>query len=162
MFKRVLRPRVLAYTAVLLLIVSAFAYSVATRSPFRADVVRDRGALARLVDNGAVENVYRIQLMNATESAQRFRIDADGLPNASVMANRGDKNSDSTIEVGPTQARWVPVAVQISAPAAVSLGAGAHAMQFRIRLLRDAAPGSSSSAESAHEISEKSTFVVPR
>ena len=46
--------------------------SLATRSPFKADVVRDRGALARMVEDGRVENVYRLQLMNATEQPQRL------------------------------------------------------------------------------------------
>ena len=162
MFKRVLRPRVLAYTAVLLLIVCALAFSVATRSPFRADVVRDRGALARTVDNGAVENVYRIQLMNATESAQQFRIEVEGLPSALTVPGRGIEGKLGAIDVGPTQARWVPVAVQISASAAASLGGGAHPMQFRIRLLKDASAASASQAETAAEVTEKSTFVVPR
>ena len=162
MFKRVLRPRVLAYTAVLLLIVCALAFSVATRSPFRADVVRDRGALARTVDNGAVENVYRIQLMNATESAQQFRIEVEGLPSALAVPGRGIEGKLGAIDVGPTQARWVPVAVQISASAAASLGGGAHPMQFRIRLLKDASAAAASQAETAAEVTEKSTFVVPR
>src|SRR5690606_24702164 len=67
MWARVTRPRVLIYTAVLAAIVIAFIYSLSTRPPFRVDIVRDRGALARIVDDGYVENVYRIQLMNASE-----------------------------------------------------------------------------------------------
>jgi peptide/nickel transport system substrate-binding protein len=39
---------------------------MAMRTPFKADVVRDRGTLARQVDDGWVENVYRLQIMNAT------------------------------------------------------------------------------------------------
>ncbi|MES3015349.1 MAG: cytochrome c oxidase accessory protein CcoG [Pseudomonadota bacterium] len=147
MWGRVLRPRVLAYTGVLLLIAVAFATSLALRSPFRADVVRDRGALARMVEDGRIENVYRIQLMNATESTQHFRIEVDGLPDA-VIASRG------AIEVGPTQARWVPVAVQIAPGAARALGAGAHPMRFRIALVEGGRTGA--------ELSERSTFVVPR
>jgi hypothetical protein len=50
------------------------------------------------------------------------------------------------------------VAVQVSAPAAANLGGGAHAMKFRIGLLKT----DSSHDEAAHEVTEKSTFVVPR
>jgi cytochrome c oxidase accessory protein FixG len=149
MWRRVLRPRVLVYGAVLLAIAVAFIASLALRAPFRADVVRDRGALARLVEDGRIENVYRIQLMNASEAAQRFRIEVDGLPDATVVT-RGE------IELGPTQARWVPVAVQVAPEAARHLGAGAHPMRFRIAL--QDAPGGPVHAEQ----SEKSTFVVPR
>ena len=42
-------------------------------------VVRDRGAPARIVEDGWVENVYRLQIMNTTESVQRYRIGAAGL-----------------------------------------------------------------------------------
>ena len=147
MWARVLRPRVLVYTGVLLLIAAAFATSLVLRSPFRADVVRDRGALARMVEDGRIENVYRIQLMNATEATQHFRIEVEGLPDATV-ASRGE------IEVGPTQARWVPVAVQIAPQAARALGAGAHPMRFRIALVEGGRTGAG--------LSEPSTFVVPR
>ncbi len=164
--KRVLRPRVLVYTGVLLLIVIAFVASLVLRAPFRADVVRDRGALARLVEDGRVENVYRIQLMNATEAPQRFRIEVDGLPGAVVAAG-------AAIEVGATQARWVPIAVQVTPQAARELGAGAHPMRFRIALLEAPAaptagraltevPAASTAGRTLTEVSEKSTFVVPR
>ena len=147
MWKRVLRPRVLVYSGVLLLVVIGFVTSLALRSPFKADVVRDRGALARLVEDGRIENVYRIHLMNATEFGQQFRIEVDGLPGA-VIASRG------AIEVAATQARWVAVSVQITPQAARTLGSGAHPMHFRI--------ASTDGARTVAEVSEKSTFVVPR
>ena len=55
----------------LLLILAALLTSLFMRAPFKVDVVRDRGALARLVEDGWVENVYRLQIMNATEQSQR-------------------------------------------------------------------------------------------
>jgi cytochrome c oxidase accessory protein FixG len=86
MFKRALRPRVLIYGAVLASASVAFAASVALRSPFQVDVVKDRGALARVVEDGAIENVYRLQIMNRTEAAQTYRISAQGLPGLEVLA----------------------------------------------------------------------------
>jgi cytochrome c oxidase accessory protein FixG len=148
MLQRVLRPRVLVYTVILVLIVAAFATSLALRSPFRVDVIRDRGALARLVEDGKVENVYRLQVMNATELPQRYRIGVAGLPGATVA-------SATETEVGATQARWVPVNVQMPPEAAQALGAGAHALRFEITRLAD---GGSAAAL----VTENSTFVVPR
>src|SRR5262249_39224880 len=62
MFRRILRPRVLIYGAVLVVISVAFLASLSWRQPLKVDVVRDRASLARLVDEGRIENVYRIQL----------------------------------------------------------------------------------------------------
>jgi cytochrome c oxidase accessory protein FixG len=146
--RRVFRPRVLIYSAVLLLIVGAFITSLALRSPFKVDVVRDRGALARLVGEGQVENVYRLQIMNTTESAQRFRVRVEGLAGG-IVASRPD------FEVGPAQARWLPVSVQIPPATARSLGPGAHPMRFAIERI-------ASGDEANAALQEKSTFVVPR
>ena len=139
--RHVLRPRVLGYSAVLLAIVTAMAVSLAMRTPFKVDVVRDRGALARIVQGGQIENVYRLQIMNATESGQRFRISADGLPGLAVA-------SDSEVYVDATQSRWVAVRVQAPYEAAAP---GSHAIRFHIK-----------DQDSAASVAEKSVFLVPR
>ncbi|MBZ8138692.1 cytochrome c oxidase accessory protein CcoG [Rubrivivax gelatinosus] len=149
MLRRVLRPRVLVYTAILVLIVAAFAASLALRSPFRVDVVRDRSSLARIVDDGYVENVYRLQVMNATESVQRYRIGADGLPGLAIDGQR-------ELEVAPADARWVTIALRVPPDSATQAGPGAHAIQFQVERLEGPADAGPAVA------SEKSTFVVPR
>ncbi|MCR5882441.1 cytochrome c oxidase accessory protein CcoG [Rhizobacter sp. J219] len=146
--KRVLRPRVLIYSGVLVLICIGFVVSLALRSPFRVDVVRDRGALARVVGEGSIENVYRLQVMNATESPQRYRVTLEGLVGATV-------SSRTEFEVGAAEARWWPVSVQLPHAAARALGSGAHPVRFRIERVAQA-------DESAAVVVEKSTFVVPR
>ena len=146
-WRRVFRPRVLIYSAVLMLICGAFVTSLALRSPFRVDVVRDRGVLARMVGEGHIENVYRLQVMNATEVPQRFRVRVEGLDGATVA-------SQPDFEVGPAEARWLPVSVQIGPEAARRLGAGVHPLKFEVETV-DAQGGPS-------EVKEKSTFVVPR
>ena len=99
------------------------------------------------MQDGRIENVYRLQVMNASESAQRFRINVVGLSGATLV-------SGTQIEVGPTEARWLAVSVQIPPAAAHAIGPGAHAMLFEIRRDADAAD--------AAPVTEKSTFVVPR
>ena len=147
MWRRVFRPRVLVYTAILFIVVGALAASVALRSPFRVDVVRDRASLARIVDDGQIENVYRLQVMNATEQLQRYRIDVTGLPGIRI-----DGKAD--IEVGPAEARWVTVAVRVPPEAAGKTGA--QPIEFRIERVESRAGATPSLAL------EKSTFIVPR
>jgi len=148
MLRRVLRPRVLIYTAIMVVILAAFAASLLLRTPFRVDVVRDRGALARLVEDGRIENVYRLQVMNGTEQPHRFRIEVEGLKGAMVA-------SKAEVEVGSTESRWVPVAVQLPPQDAGALGPGAHPLRFSITRLPDGTDGEIN-------VREKSTFVVPR
>jgi polyferredoxin len=145
MLRRVLRPRVLIYTAVLVVICTLFAVSVAVRDPFRVDVVRDRSTLARIVDEGRIENVYRLQLMNATEHPQRYRVGVSGLAGAALA-------DAAELELQASEARWLTVAVRVAPETAAAAGPGAHEIHFDL------------TRANALErlVSEKSTFVIPR
>ena len=139
--RHVLRPRVLIYSTILLAIVLAMLTGLVLRTPFKVDVVRDRGVLARIVQGGKIENVYRLQLMNATESAQTFQISASGLPGL-VLA------SEAAALVDATQSRWVAVRVQLPFDAAT---AGSHRIRFNIKV-----------ENLDQSVTEKSVFIVPR
>jgi cytochrome c oxidase accessory protein FixG len=140
-WKHVLRPRVLVYTAILGLVCVAMLVSLSLRTPFKVDVVRDRGVLARIVSGGMIENVYRLQIMNATEQAQKFHIEASGLPGLKVA-------SEEEVVVEPTQSHWVVVRLQLPYEGA---SPGTHAIHFDV-----AAPGIRG------QVHEKSVFLVPR
>ena len=141
LLRRVFRPRVLVYTAILSAVTIALFTSLALRTPFKVDVVRDRTSLARIVNDDKIENVYRLQVMNATESTQNYRITVQGLPGLALV-------SESMISVEATQSRWVPVTLQLPGDGA---SAGAHAIHFEIEAINT--PG---------HVTEKSVFLVPR
>jgi cytochrome c oxidase accessory protein FixG len=149
MLRSIFRPRVIVYTAILGVIVAALGFSLWLRSPFRVDVVRDRSSLARIVDDGQVENVYRLQVMNATEQPQHYRVRVDGLPSIRL-------DGTAELTVAPAEARWVTVAARVSPESAAQAGPGAHPIQFTIERLPDDADDSPRAAV------EKSTFLVPR
>ena len=139
--RHVLRPRVLIYTAVLVALCVGMLVSLTTRTPLKVDIVRDRAALSRIVAGGKLENVYRLQIMNATEATQRYRISASGLDGLEVA-------SEQEVDLGAAESRWVAVRLQIpygSAPP------GSHAIHFDISAL-----------ESGGKVAEKSIFLVPR
>lgn len=141
MLRQVLRPRVLVYTALLGVLCLTLLWSLVARMPLKVDVVRDRAALSRIVAGGRLENVYRLQIMNATEQPQRYTIAAAGLEGLMVA-------SEAEVSVGPTESRWVAVRLQIPYGSAQ---AGSHPIVFRI------------GDESGHvHIEEKSVFLVPR
>ena len=138
--RRVLRPRVLVYSTVLAIVTLALVASLALRTPFKVDIVRDRATLARIVDGGLIENVYRIQVMNATEQPREFALAAEGLPGLELV-------TESKVTIGSAQSLWVPVRLRLPYDAAVS---GPHEIHFLVK-----SPG-------AGEVSEKSVFMVPR
>ncbi|MBC7601293.1 MAG: cytochrome c oxidase accessory protein CcoG, partial [Ramlibacter sp.] len=139
--KRTLRPRILVYGAILVAICIALLASLITRTPLKVDVIRDRGALSRIVSGGKLENIYRLQIMNATEQPQRYVVTAAGLPDLVIA-------SETQLEVGPAESRWLAVRLQIPYGSAT---AGSHPIQFGIGTVNG----------DAH-ISEKSVFLVPR
>ena len=136
----VMRPRVLVYGAILLALVTALLGSLVVRTPFKVDIVRDRTTLSRIVAGGKLENVYRLQVMNATEQPQTYHLAARGLEGIAVA-------SESDVTVGPAEARWVAVRLQIPYGSAEP---GSHPIHFDI------------GAQSGAQVSEKSIFLVPR
>jgi cytochrome c oxidase accessory protein FixG len=149
MIRRILRPRVLVYTAILFVILGLFAWSIAVRNPFRVDVVRDRSSLARVVDEGRVENIYRLQVMNNAEMPQRYTFKVEGLPGLAITDR-------AQVTIGPAEAQWVTLHVQVPYESGKKVGPGAHPIHFEIERV----PAHAS--DEAVTLREKSTFVVPR
>jgi cytochrome c oxidase accessory protein FixG len=147
MFKRALRPRVLIYGAVLSAASVAFAASVALRSPFQFDVIKDRGTLARIVEDGAVENVYRIQIMNRTEVPQTYRVTVGGIDGLLLQARE--------VTVAPAGIESIVASVQLPVALAQPLQGQSAPIEFQIAARAD---GSYRPAV----LRERSTFHVPR
>ncbi len=141
MLKRVLRPRVLFYSAVLVVLCIGMLASLVVRTPLKVDIVRDRAALSRIVAGGKLENIYRLQIMNATEGVQRYTISAHGMEGLEVA-------SETAIDIGPAESRWVVVRLQIPYGSA---SPGSHTVYFDIQAQGDKA-----------QVAEKSVFLVPR
>ncbi len=133
-WRHIFRPRILIYTAILGTIVVAMVVSLAVRTPYKVNVLRDRGVMARIVGGGKIENVYQLQVMNATEATQHYRITVTGLPGLAVT-------TEDTLMVESTQQRRV---AEAAAP-------GTHPIEFRIESLDT--PGN---------LVEKSVFMIPK
>ncbi len=140
--RRVLRPRVLVYTGILLAITVALFSHLALRSPLKVDVIRDRGSLGREVENGEIENVYRLQFINSAESPQRYRITVSGIDTIRI-------SSDTEIAVERAGTRMVPVRVRVDAGHGKP---GTNRIEFRIDATQD----------TRVSVREASTFYVPR
>jgi cytochrome c oxidase accessory protein FixG len=145
-WRHVFRPRVLIYTGILMLVVVLLMGSLALRKSFKVDVVRDRANLARMVSGGLIENVYRLQIMNASEKLQHFKIGATGVYGLQVITDSED------IQVAATQSRWVSVRLQVPYDAAAP---GSYPVLFSIESFDDAGTVN-------EKIDEKSMLIVPK
>jgi cytochrome c oxidase accessory protein FixG len=143
--RRIFRPRVLVYTAVLWAIILGVGVSLWLREPFKVDIERDRATMARIVAGGKIENVYRLQIMNAAEQNLTFHLQVDGLPGLNLA-------SETDVQVAATESRWVSVRLQLPYGAAPD---GSHPIHFRIE-------SRSPNGQSVGQLSEKTVFLVPR
>lgn len=138
----VMRPRTLIYGTIVVLISLAFVWGLATRSPLRVDVIRDRATLAREVEDGLIENAYQLQVMNMTEHERKFSIKVSGIPGIKL-------EGPDTLTV--PAAGMAPLTVQVRAMPDEGK-TGANQIFFDIQAVDDP-------AVNTHE---KSTFFIPR
>ncbi|WP_273428741.1 cytochrome c oxidase accessory protein CcoG [Chitinibacter tainanensis] len=138
---RLKRPRVIVYAVILSVIMGITVYSLATRQPIKVNIERDRVALVREVEDGWLENTYRVQIQNASEKAHTYQISASGLEGIKVLA---EQHNRYTLE--PTGTTEVSVRIQVAPQHAK---AGSHPIQLIIQSID----------EPAIKTTEKATFI---
>ncbi|MCW5662875.1 MAG: cytochrome c oxidase accessory protein CcoG [Piscinibacter sp.] len=105
------RPRVAWYGLGLMIVASAVLWGWATRPELRLSVLRDRSVMARLSEDGGVENVYRLQLMNASLQPRRLKVSAfiDGATALPMVIDR-----DHAVEVAPASTAMTVLTLRMS------------------------------------------------
>ncbi|OWW21676.1 cytochrome c oxidase accessory protein CcoG [Noviherbaspirillum denitrificans] len=140
--KRSMRPRVMIYTAILVVIVGVFSGSLMMRTSLKMDVIRDRGSMGREVEDGMIENVYRLQIMNTDEKPHKYKLSVSGIDSIAL-------SSSEEVELKATESRAVPVRVRIGAGKGEK---GSNKIAFELQAVDD---------ERLH-VKEKAVFIVPR
>jgi cytochrome c oxidase accessory protein FixG len=138
--RRAFRPRVLAYTAIVWAVIIGAGAVLYARIPLKVDVIRDRVAIAREVEGGKIENVYRLQIMNTAEQRRAFDIRVEGLPSLELA-------SEHRVELEPASSRMVLARVRSGRWAAPP---GTHRIQFSVSAVDDAGVA----------VREKSVFIL--
>jgi cytochrome c oxidase accessory protein FixG len=136
------RPRVLIYSAILLTIVVVFFATLLTRTPLKMDVIRDRGSLGREVEDGMIENVYRLQIMNTDEAPHRYKLTVEGIPSIHIQGS-------NEVALSSTESRAVPISVRANEGQGEK---GSNKIYFTLTTIDDP----------AIEVKEKAVFFVPR
>ncbi len=138
----VMRPRTLVYGGILGIVTLAFVWGLATRSPLRVDIIRDRAALAREVADGYIENAYRLQIMNMTEQPRSFSLALEGAEGLRMVGPR-------EIEIGPATTQAVTIQAQVPYG---TFEPGSHPILLVVEAKDDA----------GIRVREHTTFIMPR
>ena len=137
----ILRPRVLLYTAILLAIIAASVWSLATRVPLKVDVIRDRSTLAREADDGRIENIYNLKIMNTTEEPKRYALSVEGMDGIEILGER-------IVEVASAENHEVTIVVRVPPESGKP---GANTIYFDIKVQN----------HDGIAVHEKATFLMP-
>jgi cytochrome c oxidase accessory protein FixG len=137
----ILRPRIILYTTILVAITLATIWSLATRVPLKVDVIRDRSLLAREADDGRIENVYNLKIMNTTEEPKRYSLSVEGMDGIEIVGER-------LVEVASAENHEVTVVVRVPPESGKK---GANTIYFDIK------------AQNHDKIAvhEKASFLMP-
>ena len=145
MLQRLLRPRVIIYTTILLALTVGMIVSLYFKPDFRLDVLRDRAVMSRYTDEGMIENVYNLKLENDTEAVHDYALKVNGLDG--LVVHFADENNQDFKGLRPFETR--NVVIELELPDGVT-NAGSHKIFFEMTDL-----------QTSETVKEKSVFIVP-
>ncbi|MGY2376759.1 cytochrome c oxidase accessory protein CcoG [Pseudomonas sp. SDO524_S393] len=102
-----LRPRLIGYSAVLLVMIAALVVALIERPMVSLDVTKDRG-LFRENAQGLIENIYSLKVINKTQQRQDYRLEL-------VDAEGFQLQGKTLLSLAPGEISDVPVSVTLLA-----------------------------------------------
>ncbi|CRM77291.1 cytochrome c oxidase accessory protein CcoG [Pseudomonas salomonii] len=102
-----LRPRLIGYSAVLLVMIAALVVALIERPMVSLDVTKDRG-MFRENSQGLIENIYSLKVINKTQQRQDYRLEL-------VDAEGFQLQGKTRISLAPGEISDVPVSVALLA-----------------------------------------------
>ncbi len=118
---RLLRPRLIGYSAVLLVMLAALAVALVERPMVSLDVTKDRG-LFRENSQGLIENIYSLKVINKTQQHQDYRLEL-------VDAEGFQLQGKTRISLAPGEIVDVPVSVTLLADTPAS---SSQTLRFKV------------------------------
>ncbi|MEO5343603.1 MAG: cytochrome c oxidase accessory protein CcoG [Gammaproteobacteria bacterium SHHR-1] len=137
------RPRVLVYGSLLLLITLALFYSLATRVPLQVDILRDRNTLYVENNQGLIENVYTLRVLNMQERDEVYELSISGIEGAELVLD------SKTLQVPAGDILDQPLRVKVDP---VNLKSATSKLNFHIRSVKT----------EGLEVTQENRFLGPR
>jgi cytochrome c oxidase accessory protein FixG len=109
----IFRPRIFVYAAILALITIGSFYAILNRSPIALDVIRDRNTLFRETNDGLIENVYTLKVINMDKVPHEYSLSVTGVDGLNMQMDTVEifANSGEVIEL-PVRVNIDPARLQ--------------------------------------------------
>ncbi|MGB5517833.1 MAG: 4Fe-4S dicluster domain-containing protein, partial [Gammaproteobacteria bacterium] len=91
----IFRPRIFIYAAVLVVITAGALTAILNRSPIALDVIRDRNSLFRETNEGLIENVYILKVINMDQTAHEYSLSVSGIEGLNLEMDAKDISAES-------------------------------------------------------------------
>lgn len=88
---RVINPRVIGYSLVLVALLAVLGFTLATRTDVETTVLKVSGTLYQRTDDGNITNLYNVEFVNKTFDEMNLQLKVESPATASI--NRADGNS---------------------------------------------------------------------
>lgn len=137
---KIIRPKLIGYGLVLAIMSSLLIYDIASRVPLEVDIIRDRNSLDRETNEGLIENVYTLKVLNKSQILQTYTIQVRGLTDATFIG-------DTSVTVAGGGLYTLPISIAV---APINLEEGTQKIYFRV---------STSVNGEIVEVEEPSTFI---
>jgi cytochrome c oxidase accessory protein FixG len=86
--QHILRPRIIVYASILLLLCGMLVTHISQRVALELDVIRDRNTLYRETNDGLIENVYTLKILNMDSQPHRYNLRAEGIDGLKLVSDR--------------------------------------------------------------------------
>ena len=124
---RLLRPRVLLYAGLIVLVSIIMVVALMMRPVLEVNVIHDRNPLFVKLSDGGVRNGYEVKILNKQYVPRAFRLSVTGLPDATVKLVGHDSG---VVPVPPDQLKGVKLHVALDKEGVRALPDQATQFQF--------------------------------
>ncbi|MEW9798394.1 cytochrome c oxidase accessory protein CcoG [Alteromonas sp. CYL-A6] len=100
----IVRPKLVGYLIVLLVMSGLLVANILLRVPLEVDIIRDRNSLYRETNDGLIENVYTLKVLNKSQQDHAYTVTVEGLPEYRFIGKQ-------QIQVGAGEVFSMPVSV---------------------------------------------------
>jgi cytochrome c oxidase accessory protein FixG len=137
---KIVRPKLIGYAVVLTIMCGLLIYDIASRSSIELDIIRDRNTLSRETNEGLIENVYTLKVLNKSQIKQTYTISVFGIDGATIIGS-----TEVVVEGGGVYTN--PISVAISPD---NLEVGSETIYFKVSTMLNG---------EIVEVEEPSTFI---